>query len=202
MLRPWQIRISTFGQWSHNVYRRNASTRSQVRIERIVNRLPKYMRPYVRDLKSAPFTHILSFLILHELTAILPLVGFTAGFYYSGWSPQTWVKSMWVDDGVEKFGRYFSKKRWFGFGQTEGEMMDKTKNPELGQNDVGIVEESDITKNALGMMINSEMFLIQVATAYVITKILLPVRVAASIWFTPWFAKKVLGSFIRFYTRS
>lgn len=160
------------------------------------------MQPYVRELNSAPLTHILSFLILHELTAILPLVGFTAGFYYIGWSPQAWVKNTWFDDGMEKFGKYFSKKRWFGFGQIEGEMMDKNKKSEQRQNDVDKIKKTEQAKDAWGMVISNEMFLTQVATAYAITKILLPVRIAASVWMTPWFARGVLGNLKRFYSRS
>lgn len=36
--------------------------------------------------------------------------------------------------------------------------------------------------------------LIEVATAYAITKVLLPVRVLVSVWGTPWFARVVIGS--------
>lgn len=35
--------------------------------------------------------------------------------------------------------------------------------------------------------------LIEVATAYAITKVLLPVRIMFSVWATPWFARVFIG---------
>jgi hypothetical protein len=34
--------------------------------------------------------------------------------------------------------------------------------------------------------------LVEVATAYAVTKVLLPVRILVSVWGTPWFARVVL----------
>jgi hypothetical protein len=35
--------------------------------------------------------------------------------------------------------------------------------------------------------------LIEVATAYAITKVFLPARILLSVWATPWFARVVIG---------
>lgn len=198
MLRPF-LRGSSFSRWSHHMGRRNKCTRSQARIERILNRLPNYLRPFARDLNSAPFSHVISFLILHELTAILPLCGLTAGFHYTGWSLQDWVKHTMIIEGVEKFGKYFRRKQWFGFEQIE-EKFDKAKGPELEQGDANTVTEPGDLNYGWGTVVSNQRFLIQVATAYAITKILLPVRIVASIWMTPWFARKVIGNLKRFYS--
>ena len=41
----------------------------------ILKRVPRFLRPYTRSFIHAPVSHVASFLILHELTAIVPLVG-------------------------------------------------------------------------------------------------------------------------------
>lgn len=39
----------------------------------------------------------------------------------------------------------------------------------------------------------SSRILVEVATAYAITKVFLPARIVASVWATPWFARVVVG---------
>jgi len=39
----------------------------------------------------------------------------------------------------------------------------------------------------------SSKILIEVATAYAITKVFLPARILLSVWATPWFARVVIG---------
>ncbi|KAH6719420.1 hypothetical protein BKA61DRAFT_473408, partial [Leptodontidium sp. MPI-SDFR-AT-0119] len=126
-------------------------------IDRILTRLPRFLHPYTTALRTAPISHLTSFLILHEITAIVPLVGLATTFHYAGWLPETWVQGRWVNEGVERFGRYFGRR---GF--------------ERGTR-----------------------ILVEVATAYAITKVLLPVRVLVSVWGAPWFARAVLGRFGR-----
>ncbi|CAK9440265.1 uncharacterized protein LODBEIA_P43650 [Lodderomyces beijingensis] len=41
----------------------------------ILKRIPKFLRSYASKFINAPFSHLISFLILHELTAIIPLFG-------------------------------------------------------------------------------------------------------------------------------
>ena len=70
------------------------------------------------------------------------------------------------------FGRYFRRKGWFGFNNEDGPgKREKIWN----------VSES------------ASRFLVEVATAYAITKAMLPARLVLSVWGTPWFARVVIG---------
>lgn len=42
----------------------------------ILKRVPRFLRPYTTRFIGAPVSHVTAFLVLHELTAIVPLVGF------------------------------------------------------------------------------------------------------------------------------
>ncbi len=81
-----------------------------------------------------------------------------------------------VRDGVARFERYFKKKGWFGFHSEEGDEASELGDKETG--DVLSRWESD----------GKYKVVVEVALAYAITKVLLPVRVVASVWATPWFA--------------
>ncbi|ODV79798.1 uncharacterized protein CANTADRAFT_49891 [Suhomyces tanzawaensis NRRL Y-17324] len=41
----------------------------------ILKRVPKFLRPFALRFIHAPISHVTAFLILHELTAIIPLIG-------------------------------------------------------------------------------------------------------------------------------
>lgn len=41
----------------------------------ILKRVPKFLRPYTTQFIHAPISHVTAFIILHELTAIVPLIG-------------------------------------------------------------------------------------------------------------------------------
>ena len=91
-----------------------ASQKTRSRIIRITSRLPKFLQGYTTPLINAPLTHISAFLLLHELTAVIPLFGLAATFHYTRWMPPFISEGKWVSDGVEKFGHYFRKKGWLG----------------------------------------------------------------------------------------
>ena len=91
-----------------------ASQKTRSRIIRITSRLPKFLQGYTAPLIHAPLTHISAFLLLHELTAVIPLFGLAATFHYTNWMPPFISEGKWVSDGVEKFGKYFRKKGWLG----------------------------------------------------------------------------------------
>lgn len=91
-----------------------ASQKTRSRIVRITSRLPKFLQGYTTPLINAPLTHISAFLLLHELTAVIPLFGLAATFHYTRWMPPFVGEGKWVSDGVEKFGNYFRKKGWLG----------------------------------------------------------------------------------------
>jgi hypothetical protein len=58
--------------------------RTRTRAARILDRVPRSLRTYTDGLRTAPVSHVVSFLVLHELTAIVPLVGLAAAFHTWG----------------------------------------------------------------------------------------------------------------------
>lgn len=69
---------------------------------------------------------------------------------------------------TEKFGRYLRRKGWVS------------------------PEESGTTGRWWGRGEKGTRIVVEVATAYAITKVLLPVRLVISVWGTPWFARLVV----------
>ncbi|PVI04300.1 hypothetical protein DM02DRAFT_586229 [Periconia macrospinosa] len=152
-------------------------TSSQSRIQRFNRRMPKFLHKYTNALASAPVSHITSFLILHELTAIIPLFGLAATFHYTHWLPSWFAEGDFVLQGVERFGRYFRKKGWIRSEDAkeaglEVEMRKRDKAWNISEGGVRVV--------------------VEFATAYAVTKVLLPLRIVASVWATPWFARKAV----------
>ncbi|KAI8958622.1 hypothetical protein F5Y11DRAFT_31585 [Daldinia sp. FL1419] len=82
--------------------------------------VPRRLRPYLEKLRSAPFSHIAAFLILHEITAAVPLLGLAYAFHRADWVPTAWVLgpwAAWAEEGLAKYMRWFRKKGWFGLGE-------------------------------------------------------------------------------------
>ncbi|EZF35781.1 hypothetical protein H109_03391 [Trichophyton interdigitale MR816] len=161
----------------------SSSSRIRLRLQSFNNRLPKFLRSYTTPLFNAPVTHITSFLILHELTAIIPLFGLAGVFHYGGWLPSLGNSdgTSPVDEGVRKFGKWLRKRGWV---QDAEDMSPMERGAIQGE-----VRASELTaKDRQGLRL-----ILEFATAYAITKALLPVRIAWSVWATPWFARTVLG---------
>lgn len=152
------------------------------RIQRILHRTPKFLRPTLSALHSAPLTHISAFLILHELTAIIPLLGLVGAFHYYQWLPPFFAEGTWVVAGVEKFGNYFRRKGWIDAGVTR-EAADLAQRGEAGK-----VEQGRISRwwnrGETGTRL-----VVEFATAYAVVKALLPLRLLLSVWGAPWFAR-------------
>jgi len=107
------------------------------------------------------------------VTAILPLIGLFGIFHYTSWVPVGAVTERYgeyVHEGVARAERYFKRKGWFGFSNKDD--TDTTEVEAL---------ESWTTDGRYRAVV-------EVALAYAITKALLPVRILASLWATPWFA--------------
>ncbi|KAF3479507.1 uncharacterized protein GIQ15_06483 [Arthroderma uncinatum] len=171
----------------------------RARLQSFNNRLPKFLRSYTTPLFNAPVTHITSFLILHELTAILPLFGLVGVFHYGGWLPSLGNAdgTSSVDEGVRKFGKWLRKRGWV---QEDAEDTPTsvggpaTTNEKLGHSEDSAAELA--AKDNQGLRL-----ILEFATAYAITKALLPVRIAWSVWATPWFARTVIGPLGQAVTR-
>lgn len=162
-----------------------AASKQQSRADRILSRLPRSMQGYAGRLRSAPLSHVVAFLVLHEVTAVVPLLGLFGLFHYGGASaaPMGYMMEHYGDyvrDGTARFERYFTRKGWFGFGG-DGE-AGATK---------GIEDEGDGNDAVMSRWEGSDgkyRIVVEVALAYAITKALLPARIVFSLWATPWFA--------------
>ena len=96
----------------------NSQQKTRSRVERVTSRLPKFLLRYTDPLVNAPLTHISAFLVLHEVTAVVPILGLATIFHYTNWLPPYISEGQWVNDGVQKFGDYFRKKGWLGHEKT------------------------------------------------------------------------------------
>ena len=84
----------------------------QSRLARVNARLPRFLHRWTTPLFSAPLTHVSSFLLLHELTAVLPLFALAGFFHYAKWLPPFIAEGKWVAEGVAMFGRWFRRRGW------------------------------------------------------------------------------------------
>ena len=81
------------------------------------------MQKYTPRLRNAPVSHVVAFLILHEITAVVPLLGLFGLFHYTNFVPLDYMLGHYggyVSEGVRRFERYFSRKGYFGFGDNNG----------------------------------------------------------------------------------
>ncbi|TQV95593.1 mitochondrial seryl-tRNA synthetase [Cordyceps javanica] len=184
------MRRLAFGRLARPVQRRCQSTRtpSTSKIDRITSKLPRRLQKYTHGLRNAPVSHILSFLILHELTAIVPLVALFTLFHYTTYVPLTYMTEHfggYVDAGVSRFEKYFRRKGWFGFD-----------NGATGKEGRAASESSERLPDAADKWRTGDpkyKILVEVSLAYATTKALLPLRIIGSVWATPWFAGVLLS---------
>ncbi|KAH7165803.1 hypothetical protein EDB81DRAFT_264616 [Dactylonectria macrodidyma] len=151
------------------------------RVERITSKLPRRLQKYTAGLRNAPVSHVVSFLILHEITAIVPVLGLFGLFHYTNHVPVAYVSEYfggYMQDGVSRFERYFRRKGWFGFGQESTDSSTTTNVRSTSEEAMERWHSGDGRYKVV----------VEVALAYAITKALLPVRIVCSIWATPWFA--------------
>jgi hypothetical protein len=170
------------------------------------------MRKNTSALANAPLSHITSFLILHELTAIIPLFGLAGYFHYTHWLPSWFAEGAFVLNGVERFGRYFRKKGWIRSGEAE----EAEREVQEIQQEKESIRHEDITQEqearklrkvdkAWNVSEGGVRLVVEFATAYAITKALLVPRIMFSVWATPAFARwtvvPLIGKFKRLFTR-
>lgn len=157
----------------------------RARLQKFNDRLPSFLRGYTTPLIGAPTTHITSFLILHEITAVVPLFGLFAFFHYSGWTPLLSAgDDSPLNEAIPRFGKWMTKKGWVG-----SEDVEAAKN--VSSTASGSTEDGDKSQQVLTQQKGAQLVL-QFAAAYVTTKALLPLRVVASVSATPWFARVLL----------
>lgn len=94
-----------------------------------------------------------------------------------------------MKSGVEKFGRYLRRKGWIDDGDVPGE---DAKEGRLGKN----------AGKWWGRGEGGVRIVVELATAYAVTKLLLPVRLVFSVWATPAFARWTVLPVAGFFKRS
>ncbi|KAK3351786.1 hypothetical protein B0H65DRAFT_459029 [Neurospora tetraspora] len=89
--RSWQKQQQQHQQTRHNSTNPNSHqnpnpnsnpNKNTERIDRLLTRLPRFLHPYLSSLRSSPSSFIVAFLILHEITAVIPGLGFFYFFHY------------------------------------------------------------------------------------------------------------------------
>ncbi|KXH64074.1 hypothetical protein CSAL01_01321 [Colletotrichum salicis] len=169
----------------------SSSATSSRAADRILDRVPLRFQKYTTGLRKAPLSHVVAFLILHEITAVVPLLGVFGFFHYTNFLPLEYVTGHWagyVRDGVGMAERYFSRKGWFGFeAQDRGTMTRQLEG--LGEGEAREME-TESTQDVLERWQKDGKYkvVVEVAMAWAITKALLPARILVSVWGTPWFA--------------
>ncbi|CAH6719235.1 hypothetical protein CLIB1444_02S03928 [[Candida] jaroonii] len=121
---------------------------------KILSKVPKFMKPYTINFVNRPVTNLVSFLILHELTAIVPLIGIWYVFYKYDISVPLDLPEWAINKGTKIIDS--SLKSW--------DLTDFTFNDKFN-------------------------LIMKGAYAYVIVKMLLPVRLMFSFLFTPLFTR-------------
>ncbi|KAL1862555.1 hypothetical protein Daus18300_008514 [Diaporthe australafricana] len=173
------------------------ASKQQSRADRILGRLPPSMQKYTGRLRSAPLSHVVAFLLLHEVTAVVPLLGLFGLFHYAAPAAAPIGYMMehyggYVRDGTAKFERYFTRKGWFGFGQgEEGQGAGGEGNAvvvPVGEKGGGDADADAAVMSRWEGSDEKYRIVVEVALAYAITKVLLPARIVVSLWATPWFA--------------
>ncbi|KAI9732001.1 MAG: hypothetical protein M1834_004452 [Cirrosporium novae-zelandiae] len=194
-LRSSRFSRTSLSRFPHPAGRRLLSTppnhsqsadKVRSRIEHFESRLPRFLQKYTRPLRTAPVTHIASFLLLHEITAIVPLVGLAATFHYSHWLPAYFSEGKYITDGIERFGRYFRRKGWIGIKDAE-EVEEIEEDIKKGRIKDKKWRGKWWDRGEVGAR-----WVVEVATAYTITKVLLIPRIMFSVWATPGFARLVM----------
>ncbi|PHH60427.1 hypothetical protein CDD81_1671 [Ophiocordyceps australis] len=157
--------------------RRTVST-ARERIERLAAKMPESVKRYTAKMRQYPGSYITAFLILHEVTAVVPLVLLVLLFHYTTIMPMEYLMDKTqkrLKESMASFERYFRRKEYFGFKANE----DASSNEDESQQ-----EAMERWRQGDPMY----RILVETALAWAITKLLLPVRAIVTIEATPWFA--------------
>lgn len=158
-----------------------------VRIDRWIAQLPRFAQPPLVALRTAPTSYVVSFAILHELTAIVPLIGLIGLFHYTRWLPAWFAEGDMISSAIEKMGRYFRKKGWIDpDDEAEVERRVKEGNARMFE------EQRQAASKAWNRRENASRLLVETATAWAVVKVLLVPRVILSAFWAPGFARLVV----------
>ena len=139
--------------------------------------VPRFLRRYTTPLLAAPVSHVTAFLVLHELTAVVPLVALAAAFHWGGWLPL--ADSEAARRAVDKWSRYARRKGWLRDGDGPP--------PTEGGGDAPSASRAGGGAGARWRVV------LEVASAWAVVKVLMPVRIVGCVWATPWFAARLVA---------
>lgn len=105
-------------------------------LTRLNRRLPKFLHPYTNRLITAPLSHITSFLVLHELSALVPLVALFGVFHYTNWLPVGFGQAAWARERAENLLRYLERKAYWK-GRLQRKMKENKEEGEEGGEEGG-----------------------------------------------------------------
>ncbi|KAJ1966645.1 hypothetical protein H4R35_006944 [Dimargaris xerosporica] len=126
-------------------------------------------RRYVDRLRNRPTSHVLAFALLHEITAIVPLVGLYWLLSTTSW--QLPIPERYYEEAVTRAERILKRYGWGGVPPVLDSGSEKTTAPSWTPNPTVVLH---------------------LATAYGITKLLLPVRLLLCTVLTPVTARVVI----------
>lgn len=214
MSTRWCIRSTSTNRWScsfraarlrsryvHGTLRRAANkppreplSEPSSRLDRLESRLPQFLKRYLGPLRQAPVSHITSFLILHEITAIVPLFGLAGVFHYTEWIPLRPMEWEWGREGIQKFDRWARRRGWVeeGVMHKHTDAAGPRREQSVRSADQTDTEDIQYTHTQIppGQVISP--IVLEMAVAWAVTKALLPVRLMACVWATPWFAERIV----------
>ncbi|KAJ3332905.1 hypothetical protein HDU76_012642 [Blyttiomyces sp. JEL0837] len=127
----------------------------------------KWWHKHASFLKSAPASHLTSFLILHELTAIIPLPIIYYGLSTTGL--QIPIPQQLVEDSARRIQKVMKR-----YGFDDGSATSSESGSEGW-------DAAKIEKHARVVL--------DIATSYALVKMMMPARLAVSAALTPWFAR-------------
>ncbi|PYH96141.1 hypothetical protein BO71DRAFT_281051, partial [Aspergillus ellipticus CBS 707.79] len=160
-------------------------------IHKLNDSLPPFLRAYTTPLVAAPSASIISFLILHELTALVPLVGLAADFHYSDRLPD-FTSNAVFQERVQQLGKYLRKRGYVEDADVQSAIADSQRGPDSGEPDASEFEPDASEETAVVARNEGARLIMEIAAAYTIVKALLPLRIVVSVWATPWFARSIV----------
>ncbi|KAI8620864.1 hypothetical protein BC830DRAFT_1097004 [Chytriomyces sp. MP71] len=128
----------------------------------------------IRDFlkKSAPASHVTSFVILHELTAVVPLPIIYYTLQTTGL--QVPVPQDVLEESEKRMEKLFKRYGWID-----------------ADTSASLTTASD-GGDATAIQPKKMRMLVDMATSYAVVKVLMPARLAASLALTPWFARRAI----------
>ncbi len=166
------------------------------REEIIIKKIPKGLQKYFQSFLKSPISHTTSFLILHELSAIIPLFSLWYIFYKYNFLPFELSNSI-IERGTDYIASILST---INQGSTPNDieslnMTETSSSSSLSSfslykhfqwiHDLSLSEKSNL--------------IISGAYSYTIIKLLLPIRAFLSLLFAPWFTRNILNPIIRLF---